>query len=289
VKEDVSKPEKRQESKKEVQMPFLLIKGTFKPGTGMPDGDTVRFAPDNPNLLFQLRQRGFPPKLNENNGTIALRYEGIDALEKEVRHPESANATAKNLELLGLSGPQDEGRGYVFSRQLGPHGRPICVVFSGDTNEPDGDSVFVTAERITSSVNHQLLENGNAYPLFYDTLFHDLRAELTQAVKSARQADKGVWLEDATNTGITWGGASSLGGLPPIFPKLWRRLEDYTFDRDFRDVSDTLDAFPEYLEQRGDRVLVLPETHFTGFDNVVEIDGNTLKLKFKPEELVFKS
>jgi endonuclease YncB( thermonuclease family) len=270
-------------------MPFILIKGTFKPGTGIPDGDTVRFAPGNPDLLLRLRQTGRPPKLNQNNGTIALRYEGIDAMEKEARQPESSDATKENLKLLGLNGPQDEGRGYVFSRQLGPYGRPICWVFAGDTDEPDGQSVFVRANHIKGSVNSQLLKSGNAYPLFYDTLFHDLRAELTEATHGAREAHKGVWKADATNTGVIWAGADSLSTLPPLFPKLWRRLEHYTFDRDFRDESDTLDAFPEYLEGRGDRVLVLPQSHFTGLDDIVEITGNTLKLEFKPEELVFES
>jgi len=82
-------------------MPFLLIKGTFRPATGVPDGDTVRFAADNIDLLFRLEQRGRPPRLNAGNGTIALRYEGIDAMERDARHPESSDATADNLSFLG--------------------------------------------------------------------------------------------------------------------------------------------------------------------------------------------
>src|SRR3712207_8517610 len=64
-------------------MPLLLIKGTFRPGTGVPDGDTVRFAPDDPDLLFRLARQGRPPRLN--NGTVPLRYEGIDAMERGAR------------------------------------------------------------------------------------------------------------------------------------------------------------------------------------------------------------
>lgn len=51
-------------------MPLWLIKGVFRPGAGVVDGDTVRFAPDHPDLLFTLSQQGSPPRLNQENGTI---------------------------------------------------------------------------------------------------------------------------------------------------------------------------------------------------------------------------
>ena len=53
-------------------MPLLLIKGTFRPGTGVPDGDTVRFAADNSNLLFRLMQQGSPPRLNEDRRLVRI-------------------------------------------------------------------------------------------------------------------------------------------------------------------------------------------------------------------------
>jgi endonuclease YncB( thermonuclease family) len=270
-------------------MPLLLIKGTFRPGAGIPDGDTVRFVANISNLLFRLMQQGSPPRLNEQNGTIPLRYEGVDAMERGARQPESAEATARNLEFLGLAGPDDEGRGHIFSRLLDTNGRVIAFVVAGDTPEEDGSEVFVDVARTRNSVNWRLLDNGNVYPLFYDTLFQDLRQELTQVAAGARLSNRGVWHEDATNSGITWGGRGSLGTLPPFLPKLWRRLEDYCNDREFREFSDTLDAFPEYLRMRNDRLLVLPENRFTGLDNVVAISGDRLSLDFRPEELVFMS
>lgn len=270
-------------------MPFLLIKGTFHPATGVPDGDTVRFAADNTDLLFRLEQRGRPPRLNGGNGTIALRYEGIDAMERDARQPESSDATAANLSFLGLSGPNDEGRGYIFSRQVDPNGRPICFVFSGDTDEMDGESVFVSADRIGASINVQLLNAGHVYPLFYDTLFADLREEMTRIYQLARERRLGVWREDGTNAGVSWGGIGSLDVMPPFFPKLWRRLEGYTFDREFRDSSDTLDEFDDYLRFRDDRLFILPDNRFTGLDNVVAIDRDQLRLTVPPEILVFQS
>ncbi|WP_319421738.1 hypothetical protein [Pleurocapsa sp. FMAR1] len=141
-----------------------------------------------------------------------------------------------------------------------------------------------------TSLNYQLIENGNVYPLYYDTLFFDLRQEFTDAVLAAREARKGIWKNDVTTEGATWDGANSLGAIPPLFPKLWRRLQGYTQDRDYREDSETLDRFIEYLQtKRSERVLVSDRGRFTGFDNVVEVDGDTIKLLYRPEELIFMS
>lgn len=81
-----------------------------------------------------------------------------------------------------------------------------------------------------------------------------------------------------------------LKSLPPIFPKLWRRLQGYTQDRDFADDSETLDRFVEYLQiERSERVLVIDQGRFTGFDDVIEVERDKIKLLFPPEELVFMS
>jgi len=103
-----------------------------------------------------------------------------------------------------------------------------------------------------------VLNAGHAYPLFYDTLFADLREEITQICQSTRERRLGVGREDGTNPGVSWGGFGSLDTMPPFFPKLWRRLEGYTFDGEFRD----------------DLLFVLPDIRFTGLDNVVAIEDD---------------
>lgn len=270
-------------------MPFTLLKGTFKPSAGFPDGDSVRFAPDDPSPLFALPRRGRSPRVNQNNGTVQLRYEGIDALEKDAKEPFASDATSKNLELIGVSGPSGESNGYVLANQIGPNGRPICFVFAGDPQENDGASVFLDVDRMKQSVNFRLIEAGVVYPLFYDTLFGDLRTAFTAETVAARSSGLGVWPHDRTSAGVTWGGASSLPGLPPIFPKLWRRLEKYTQNRDFRDESDTLDAFIDFLQASTDRVFIVSESRFTDFDNIVVVDGAIVRLPFLAEDLVFVS
>ena len=108
-------------------MPFTLIKGTFIPAAGIPDGDTVRFQVNNPVLLDRLTGTGLPLDLNQNNNTVSLRYEGIDAPERGAREPFACDATARNINLLGLSDVYATGPGYILARQLGPWGEAYFI------------------------------------------------------------------------------------------------------------------------------------------------------------------
>ena len=271
-------------------MPFTLLKGKFKPAAGRPDGDSVRFAPNNSSPIFSLPRKGRKPRVNPRNGTVQLRFEGIDSMEKDAKEPFASDATKKNLEFLGLEGPEDESDGYILTNQIGPNGRPICFVFAGDAGEEDGDeTIFLDADRMKESVNYRLIEAGAAYPLFYDTLFSSLRSELAKATVAAREARKGFWPDDKTSSGVIWAGAASLPNLDPIFPKLWRRLEKYTQNRDFRDESDTLDAFTDFLQANRDRLVIISESRSTDLDNIIEVEGTTVRLPILPEDIFFMS
>ena len=210
-------------------------------------------------------------------------------MEKDAKEPFASDATERNLKLIGLSSQTDEAGGYILANQIGPNGRPICFVFAGEAPEDDGASVFLDVDRMKESVNYRLIEAGVVYPLFYDTLFGDLREALTAAAHNARDSGLGFWPNDKTAAGVAWGGADSLPNLDPIFPKLWRRLEKYTQNRDFRDESDTLDAFIDFLQASRDRLFILSEARFTDLDNIVEVHGTTVRLPFLPQDLVFVS
>ena len=66
-----------------------------------------------------------------------------------------------------------------------------------------------------------------------------------------------------------------------ILPKLFRRLVEYLGN------GGTVDGFIDYLARNPDRVMVLPQAHFTHLDNLVELDGRTVRLTERPEDLVF--
>jgi hypothetical protein len=270
-------------------MPFTVIKGNFSPQFGRPDGDSVRFVPDNPDLIGGLRRTGAGPNINRSNGSVQLRYEAIDTMESAALQPFSGDATASNLELAGTNGGANAAPGYILSRQLGPNGRPICFAFAGETDLEDGDdTVFVDADMIDSSINVAQLRLGHAYPLFYDTLFHDLRDHCRAVSNAAKAAGLQVWAADATQSGATWTG--DIDTLAPIFPKLWRRLDRYVSDETFFDADAPLANFKAWFEhQRDERILIMSEGRFTGFDDVVEVDGDTVRMTVAPDDIVVVS
>jgi endonuclease YncB( thermonuclease family) len=266
-------------------MPFVVIKGTFSPALGMPDGDSLRFVPDDPSPIYKLRRRGVPPKINPDNGSIQLRYEGIDALEKAVVSPFSKAALDANLQLCGLAGPVGTARGHVLSNQIGPDGRLIAFVYAGDAPEADAAEVFLDAQRLAQSVNHALAVRGLVYPLFYDTLFADLRQALAAVTRAARANGTGLWSEDRTVQGAVWTGSENT--LPPIFPKLWRRIDKYVANPAYFDPARPFASLKNYIAiEEPERVFVFSQQNATGFDNVVETSDDTVRLMVEPEDLM---
>lgn len=233
-------------------MPFTLIKGEFKPDFGRPDGDSVRFVPDDPTPIFSLRRSGRGPKINANNRSIQLRFEAIDTMESSALTPFSSDATDSNIERL----MQDGGRGYICSRQLGPNGRPICFVFTGDSVHDDGaDDVFLAPDDIMDSVNIHQFKTGHAYPLFYDTLFDDLRERCTQVVLDAKSRGLHVWSADASNSGATWTGNADT--MAPIYPKLWRRIDKFVTDDTFFDPTRPMANLKQWIDhEEAERVSI---------------------------------
>jgi hypothetical protein len=60
-------------------MPYLVISGGFRAKGAQPDGDSVRFAPDN--LADWDLVAGVHPVKRNASGVAQLRLDGIDALE----------------------------------------------------------------------------------------------------------------------------------------------------------------------------------------------------------------
>ncbi|MDQ3457022.1 MAG: hypothetical protein M3513_16540, partial [Actinomycetota bacterium] len=109
----------------------------------------------------------------------------------------------------------DGQQGWIASRSLDVHGRPVAWVFTGAPPEPDGSQVFVDDALAVTSTNHAELVAGAAYPLLYDTLFASLRQVLADAAVTARQRNDGLWASNRTLTGVDGSTVAALeeGGL----------------------------------------------------------------------------
>ena len=305
-------------------MAFTLIRGTYRlvgkkpngsPRGFEPDGDSVQFKPNKPALLKKLTLLGKPIKPS-SIGSVNLRLEGIDALELHLPaqvkgghpthqpRPMADDARDFLTKELGLDpvhyvppkklqvqppAPHDGASGYILSRSVEANGRPVSFLFTGTPTALDGASVVLTPALLKKSFNYKAVLNGFAYPLYYDTLFKQLRDVLTSATLAARKNKLGIWAKDRSLKGVSASKLSDLetGGF--IFPKLFRRLASY-FDSGNQGLAKFL-ALPELKkEQVQDLDPNSPTfTNFTHFDNMVRVAGNKVFLKQHPETLLFVS
>jgi endonuclease YncB( thermonuclease family) len=293
-------------------VPFTVIRGTFhlvgrtKAGreTGFePDGDSMQFRPDDPGLLDRLRKNGSTYRLT-SIGSTQLRFEGIDALELHFEgshQPRPLADTARDFltgrlglnpvpykppELVSVLPPveRDGTPGFILSRALEAHGRPVAFAFSGDPPEADGTDLVLKPALLRKSLNFKSIAAGNAYPLFYDTLFVDLRDTFTKAAAAARDKRLGIWSADRSTSGLAISDQGALERDGVLFPKLFRRLTEY-----LKDHAGNTAGFAPWLADKREQVLDLTTSNFTHFDNVVEVRDGSVRLLRRPEQLVFVS
>ena len=285
-------------------MPMTLIKGEYRVVGAAPDGDSTRFYPD---AADAWERAGLNVRPNAAGGA-QLRLEGIDALEthytpavgdlRNLHQPHDLGraAAAELLRLLGFeevvrrddevvtSATPATRPGHIYTRFADKYGRAVAFAYAGTSDQPDLAAVFLDAAALAGSVNQQLLASGLEYPTYYSKLFVDLRAALNGAVEEARAAGRGVWPDDVTMKGVTVDSLATLTDVAVVLPKLFRRLVDYLSINN-GDVS--LDGLPAYLASRDDRLVVVSTGQITGFDNVLVVDGQTVRTTRPPEDLVF--
>ncbi len=286
-------------------MPLKLITGHFKILSTAPDGDSVKFYPDNPTVWKKL---GIKVRTNHAGGA-QLRLDGIDALETHyqpqlgslgMQHQPKVLGQEAATELLKFLGfthvTRNAGQvvtaatpkqipGFILTRFADTYGRCVAFVFKGQAPKPDSNGeVYIDQSLLHQSANDHLLAIGLAYPTFYSKLYVDLRQEMTKTVEQARDDRKGIWQEDKTNHGFVLENLKTLTDQVVILPKLFRRLLNYLA---INEDSVSLAGFKDYLESCDDRLIILPEGHITGFDYVVEVKDQTIQLTYPPERLVF--
>lgn len=294
-------------------MTYKLIKGQFHifypdiPRQGPePDGDTLKFQPDNPGLVEQLHRENpgtASPDFN-NRGMINLRFEGIDALETHFQgtHQNLAWAIAARDAVLDAAGfgtvefwedlpykvqsvEHHPRPGYILANTLDGHGRIIAFVYTGTTSLMDGAEVWLDIPTLKTSINAELIASGLVYPAFYTTLPIELQEVLATSTRQARNQQLGLW-PTATATPTTPAPITDLGTLQElvIWPKLFRRLASY-----FSAGNTSLANFETWLRadvrDRDDRVL-LPNRELGNMHDLIAIDGDQLTMVHLPEEVI---
>jgi endonuclease YncB( thermonuclease family) len=264
-------------------MSFILIKGHFKPKVGRPDGDSVRFLADDLQLWKLLEGTPVEPGTSEKSkDTVQLRFEAIDAIEKAATETLALEAKESLLTLIGYDPDKNpDPRGYILARMTDDKTRrPICFVFAGETPRADGTpDVYLDAKLVRQSINYKQMLAGYAYPLYYNTLYASLRKEFDAALEQAKNKKRGYWPSDKTRKGVEVDSHNDLATIPPVWPKLWRRLDTYTRKQN------SLAGFLAFLEKANERIDVLSVMEERGLHDIIKVKGNKVRMTEPPENL----
>jgi len=214
--------------------------------------------------------------------------------------------------------------GYIVASEVERNGRPLAWVFAGSCSNRDGSELSKEslAKRLRQSVNYQLLQKGLVYPYFYMGLAGILRKKMITATKLARNSAvrkkkalakkstkstekvANLWFYDRSlDKGLKITNLNTLANDAEIFPYLFRKAvktgyrqqmqayweavekkKSFSFDKKDKRVQ-----IKALLDDGNPRVFISSEQDFVRLDEILSLEGNTLKLRYHPMDLVFLS
>jgi hypothetical protein len=221
---------------------YQAIHGNFVIQDKQPDGDSVRFIADDPELYSYLH-RSERISLSSDN-SVQLRFQSIDAPELHYgrdAQPMGEESRDGLLKMMGFKKIQYEGNkvvsakpatvpGWILSNAVERNGRPVSyTLLEGDVEGvEDGTAIHLSQELIQSTLNYKALSKGLAYLNLYSSVPLVHRRSLRTVAATARAEELGVWAIDRTPSFPLPDLASvSAPDGALIYPKLFRRCVDY--------------------------------------------------------------
>lgn len=288
---------------------YRVIKGTFVIVDYEPDGDSVRFIPDTPDLLKRLH-RAYRIRPSTRDGSVQLRFDGIDATElhyagqaqplskvsrdwlaREMGFTEITYKAASSTAVQSAA-PPNGVRGAILSNMAEANGRPVSyVLLAADAPaQDDGSMIAVTDTLLDATLNLRSLAAGMSYFTVYTSTPFEHRERLRAVAETARQARTGVWGVDATAEWELDDQASIGVGGQCILPKLFRRCTDYLKAVDNRgfagNLTDWLIANATGSRSEDDRVVLndTAEVHLSALlaqrNNRIAFEADLLDIVF---------
>lgn len=177
-------------------------------------------------------------------------------------------------------------------------GRVLGWVFPASIALAEGAVLTETqlAALVKQSCNARLLAAGLAYPYYFMTLATALRGKLNTAVSAAQRAQRGVWAVDTSAAGVLVPTLSALHDSVALWPYLFRKLlRSWRLAalRTYWSGGDVSSAALEALDvgllftSGNPYVYTVSDRQFLRLDEVVTVGGGVLKLKRKPQDIVF--
>jgi endonuclease YncB( thermonuclease family) len=271
---------------------LLCLRGELVLVGKSPDGDSIRFRPDSPDLVRTL-ENGARARAS-SDGTFQLRLDGIDAPETHYNgHAQRLGEPARDALLawcgftdVRWAGDQVSAAtpaaipAAILAKLVDLNGRPVVFLLRDDF-PPDGEQAEVDVD-VTANV--ELLRTGDAYGTLYASTDAALRDELRAIAREARTGGLGVWPTDASG-GFVLVSQDSIGPEGSlILPKLFRRCTDYLRSRNARET------LPEWMERMGDRqddLVSVAGAAPVRFRTLISQAGDRISLDADPLDLVF--
>ncbi len=276
---------------------FKIIKGKFHVKGYQPDGDSIRFAAENP-----AHWDAFPwdSASKKKAAKKQLRIEAIDALETHYKNgyhqprPFALAALERLLKLLGIASPkyslnvttivdaEDGQTGFIATDGLDPYDRPISLLFPASANLTDGSLLTPDRLPLERSVNYLLAREGLVYPTFYTSTDRFLAEKIRKAVRLARKEARGLWAIDRTADLVLWD-TRTIQEDVTILPKLFRRLVE------FCDAYDDFAKLPAYMARQKDNLQLWDDPAPRSLASLMTFDvtGRRMSLPTPVENILF--
>jgi endonuclease YncB( thermonuclease family) len=271
---------------------LLCLRGELIVVGKSPDGDSIRFRPDSPDLVRTL-EHGDRARAS-SDGTFQLRLDAIDAPETHYNgHAQPLGEPSRDalLAWCGFTDVRWAGAqvsastpaaipAAVLAKLVDVNGRPVVFLLR-DALPPDGVQAEV---ELDGTANAAMLRSGDAYGTLYGSTDPQLRDELRAIAREARTAGLGVWALDASR-GFALASQDSIGPDGSlILPKLFRRCTDYLRSRNARET------LPEWMERMGDSqddLVSVAGAAPVRFRTLISQAGDRISLDADPLDLVF--
>ena len=225
-----------------------------------------------------------------------------------------ARMTVGNASAVVKEKGKDGVPGFIVTGDIEKNGRPISWVFPGDIAIKDGSVINndQLAEIADKSANYELLRSGMIYPLYYMTLAGKLRRKLDAAVleaqanakklsSTAKTSPNNIWQLDRSTTGVTLATLKAITDDNVVYPDLFRRiLRHYqivqmnAYWAAMRSGAASVTPpsgfeLSKLFVGANPYVFVISDQDFVRLGDVFEINGESLRMKKSPADLVFLS
>jgi len=273
---------------------YKVIAGIFHVKGFQPDGDSIRFQANKPEIWDFFKWESEAAKQEKKK---QLRVEAIDALETHYEgyhqpRPFALAALESLLDLLEIKSvtyslsltqivAADDGKpGFIASASADRFGRLVSYVFPKGVKLTDGVVMDSSELPIEDSVNFQLAREGLVYPTFYTTTERAFAEKIRAVVARARTTKRGIWSIDRTTDFTIWD-MRALQEDILIMPKLFRRLVG------FFDNYSEFDKLAEYMNKQRDNLQLWDGTKKKSLADLMKFSGRRIQMKTPVEDILF--